>query len=90
MALFNFFSKDKKESLDKGLEKTKQSFLTKIARSVIGKSKVDADVLDNLEEILITSDVTIVRYRYLLYQIISDVYQLSQMYTATKQIYPLT
>ena len=57
MALFNFFSKDKKESLDKGLEKTKQSFLSKIARSVIGKSKVDADVLDNLEEILITSDV---------------------------------
>jgi len=57
MALFNFFSKNKKESLDKGLEKTKQSFLTKIARSVVGKSKVDADVLDNLEEILITSDV---------------------------------
>lgn len=57
MALFNFFSKNKKESLDKGLEKTKQSFLTKIARTVVGKSKVDADVLDNLEEILITSDV---------------------------------
>jgi fused signal recognition particle receptor len=57
MALFNFFSKDKKESLDKGLEKTKQSFFNKIARSVVGKSKVDADVLDNLEEILITSDV---------------------------------
>jgi fused signal recognition particle receptor len=57
MALFNFFSKDKKESLNKGLEKTKQSFFNKIARSVVGKSKVDADVLDNLEEILITSDV---------------------------------
>ena len=57
MALFNFFSKNKKESLDKGLEKTKQSFISKIARSVVGKSKVDADVLDNLEEILITSDV---------------------------------
>jgi len=57
MALFNLFSKNKKETLDKGLEKTKQSFLTKIARSVVGKSKVDADVLDNLEEILITSDV---------------------------------
>ncbi len=57
MALFNLFSKNKKESLDKGLEQTKQSFITKIARSVVGKSKVDADVLDNLEEILITSDV---------------------------------
>jgi fused signal recognition particle receptor len=57
MALFNLFSKNKKESLDKGLEQTKQSFITKIARSVVGKSKIDADVLDNLEEILITSDV---------------------------------
>lgn len=57
MALFNFFSKDKKESLDKGLEKTKESFFNKIARSVVGKSKVDADVLDSLEETLITSDV---------------------------------
>ncbi len=57
MALFNFFSKDKKESLDKGLEKTKESFFNKIARSVVGKSKVDADVLDDLEETLISSDV---------------------------------
>ena len=57
MALFNFFSKDKKESLDKGLEKTKESFFNKIARSVVGKSKVDSDVLDSLEETLITSDV---------------------------------
>jgi fused signal recognition particle receptor len=57
MALFNFFSKEKKETLDKGLEKTKQGFLSKLTRSIIGKSKVDADVLDNLEEILITSDV---------------------------------
>jgi fused signal recognition particle receptor len=57
MALFNFFSKEKKETLDKGLEKTKKSFFNKLARSVAGKSKVDADVLDNLEEILITSDV---------------------------------
>lgn len=57
MALFNFFSKDKKETLDKGLEKTKQSFFTKLARSVVGKSKVDADVLDNLEELLVSSDV---------------------------------
>lgn len=57
MALFNFFSKEKKESLDKGLEKTKQSFFSKLARTVVGKSKVDDEVLDNLEEILITSDV---------------------------------
>lgn len=57
MALFNFFSKEKKESLDKGLEKTKQGFFNKLARSVVGKSKVDAEVLDNLEEVLITSDV---------------------------------
>ena len=57
MGIFNFLSKDKKESLDKGLEKTKQSFLSKLARSVVGKSTVDADVLDELEETLITSDV---------------------------------
>ncbi|MFT6281391.1 MAG: fused signal recognition particle receptor [Salibacteraceae bacterium] len=57
MALFNFFSKDKKESLDKGLEKTKQGLFSKLTRAVVGKSKVDAEVLDNLEEILITSDV---------------------------------
>lgn len=57
MAFFGLFSKDKKESLDKGLEKTKQSFLSKLARTIVGKSKVDDEVLDNLEEVLITSDV---------------------------------
>ncbi len=57
MAFFGLFSKEKKETLDKGLEKSKQSFLTKLTRSVVGKSKVDADVLDELEEILISSDV---------------------------------
>ncbi len=57
MGIFNLFSKDKKEKLDQGLEKTKQSFLSKLTRSVVGKSKVDAEVLDNLEEVLITSDV---------------------------------
>lgn len=57
MAFFNFFSKEKKESLDKGLEKTKQGFLSKLARTIVGKSRVDAEVLDNLEEILISSDV---------------------------------
>jgi fused signal recognition particle receptor len=57
MAFFGIFSKEKKETLNKGLEQTKQSFLSKIARSIVGKSKVDEEVLDNLEEILITSDV---------------------------------
>lgn len=57
MALFGLFSKDKKESLDKGLEKTKESFLSKLGRAVAGKSKVDDEVLDELEEILVTSDV---------------------------------
>ncbi len=51
------FSKQKKESLDKGLEKSKKSFFTKLSKAVAGKSKVDDDVLDDLEEILITSDV---------------------------------
>lgn len=57
MAFFNFFSKGKKEDLDKGLEKTKESMFSKISRIVTGKSKVDDDVLDDLEEVLITSDV---------------------------------
>ncbi|MFT5821995.1 MAG: fused signal recognition particle receptor [Crocinitomix sp.] len=57
MGIFDFFSKDKKESLDKGLEKTKQSFLSKLTRTVVGKSRVDDQVLDELEEVLITSDV---------------------------------
>ena len=57
MAFFGLFSKDKKESLDKGLEKTKQSFISKIARTIVGKSRVDEDVLDDLEEVLISSDV---------------------------------
>ena len=57
MGLFNIFSKGKKETLDKGLEKTKENFFSKITRAVAGKSKVDDDVLDQLEEILVTSDV---------------------------------
>ena len=57
MGIFNFFSKEKKESLDKGLEKTKQSFLSKLTRTVVGKSRVDAEVLDNLEAVLSSSDV---------------------------------
>jgi fused signal recognition particle receptor len=60
MGLFDFFSKEskeKKESLDKGLEKTKQSFFDKLGKAVIGKSKVDEEVLDELEDVLIASDV---------------------------------
>ena len=57
MALFGLFGKKKKEDLDKGLEKTKESVFKKLARVVVGKSKVDDDVLDNLEEVLISSDV---------------------------------
>ena len=57
MGFFSFFSKDKKETLDKGLSKTKESVFGKIARAIAGKSKVDDEVLDNLEEVLITSDV---------------------------------
>ena len=59
MALFGLFSKDKKENLDKGLEKTKQSFFSKLGKAIAGKSKVDDEVLDELEEVLITSDVGI-------------------------------
>lgn len=57
MGFFDLFSKKKKETLDNGLAKTKESVFGKIARAVAGKSKVDDDVLDNLEEVLITSDV---------------------------------
>ncbi len=58
MGIFNkIFSKNKKENLDEGLEKTKSSFFSKLSKAVAGKSKVDADVLDDLEEVLISSDV---------------------------------
>ena len=57
MALFGLFNRKKKESLDRGLEKTKQGVFDKLARVVAGRSKVDDDVLDDLEEVLITSDV---------------------------------
>lgn len=57
MGIFSFFSKEKKETLDKGLSKTKEGFFGKLTRSIAGKSKVDDEVLDDLEEILITSDV---------------------------------
>ena len=57
MGIFSFFSKEKKETLDKGLSKTKENVFSKSTRAIAGKSKVDDEVLDNLEEVLITSDV---------------------------------
>jgi fused signal recognition particle receptor len=57
MGLFDFFSKDKKENLDKGLSKTKENVFSKLTRVIAGKSKVDEAILDDLEEVLITSDV---------------------------------
>ena len=57
MGLFDIFSKEKKKKLDSGLEKTKETFLSKLTRTVVGKSKVDDAVLDELEEVLISSDV---------------------------------
>lgn len=57
MGLFDIFSKKKKETLDKGLEKSRESMFSKITKAVVGKSSVDDDVLDNLEEILVSSDV---------------------------------
>ena len=58
MALFgNLFSRDKKESLDKGLQKSKESFFGKLSKALVGKSTVDDEVLDNLEEVLVSSDV---------------------------------
>ena len=57
MGLFGLFNKEKKETLDQGLSKTKESVFSKLTRAVAGKSKVDEEVLDNLEEVLVSSDV---------------------------------
>ena len=57
MGLFSFLSRNKKETLDKGLEKTRQGFFARLSKSIVGKSTVDEEVLDNLEETLISSDV---------------------------------
>src|SRR4030042_4001197 len=57
MGWFGFGNKEKKEVLNKGLEKTKENVFSKLSRAVIGKSKVDDEVLDNLEEVLVSSDV---------------------------------
>src|ERR1039457_6095371 len=57
MGLFTIFSKEKKEILDKGLQKTKTNLFSRISKAIIGKTKIDDEVLDKLEEILVTSDV---------------------------------
>ncbi len=57
MGIFSFFTKEKKQVLDQGLSKTKESVFGKIARAIVGKTQIDDEVLDNLEEVLITSDV---------------------------------
>ena len=57
MGLFSIFSKEKKQELDQGLQKSKENFFAKLAKTIVGKSTVDDDVLDRLEEVLVTSDV---------------------------------
>ncbi|MDE5934527.1 MAG: signal recognition particle receptor subunit alpha, partial [Muribaculaceae bacterium] len=57
MGIFNPFSRNKKETLDKGLERTKQGVFAKLTRAIAGKSKIDDEILDNLEEVFVTSDV---------------------------------
>lgn len=57
MGFFDFFSKEKKQTLDTGLQKTKESFFSRLGKALVGKSKVDEEVLDNLEEILVAADV---------------------------------
>ena len=57
MGFFSFFTKEKKETLDKGLSKTKENLFSRLSKAILGKSRIDDDVLDNLEEILISADV---------------------------------
>jgi fused signal recognition particle receptor len=59
MAFFNYFNKEKKEDLDKGLETTKQSFFSKLSKAIAGKSEIDTEDLDEIEEALISSDVSL-------------------------------
>ena len=85
MGIFGFFNKNKKETLDKGLEKTKTSVFDKLARAVAGKSKVDDDVLDNLEEVLITSDVGVDTTLKSAWRVTStSAHQSSTAYSATR------
>lgn len=80
-----FFSKEKKQDLDKGLDKTKKSFFTKIATSIAGKNTVDEEVLDNLEEVLVSSDVSVTTTLKIIERIEDRVKK--ESYVTTKQLY---
>lgn len=80
-----FFSKEKKKDLDEGLEKTQKSFLSKIATSIAGKNTVDEEVLDNLEEVLVSSDVSVATTLKIITRIEERVK--TDSYVTTKQLY---
>ncbi len=80
-----FFSKEKKKDLDEGLEKTQKSFFSKIATSIAGKTEVDEEVLDNLEEVLVSSDVSVATTLKIIKRIERRVKEDS--YVTTKQLY---
>ena len=82
MGFFNFFSKEKKETLDKGLSKTKESVFSKIARAVAGKSKVDDEVLDNLQEL----EEAYQLYESYRYQYLKSTYQEEKMIQKCKKM----
>ena len=84
MGFFSLFNKEKKENLDKGLEKTKEGFFSKLSRAVVGKSTVDDEVLDSLEEILVTSDVGVETTLRIIERINSRVYK--DKYLGTKEL----
>ena len=84
MGIFDFFSKEKKESLDKGLEKSKETIFGKISRALVGKSSVDEEVLDELEEILISSDVGVETTVKIIHRIEARV--LRDKYTGTSEL----
>jgi fused signal recognition particle receptor len=81
----NFFSKEKKKDLDEGLEKTQKSFLNKIATSIAGKNTVDEEVLDSLEEVLVSSDVSVATTLKIITRIEERVKE--ESYVTTKQLY---
>lgn len=85
MSWKTFFSKEKKKDLDEGLEKTQKSFFSKIATSIAGKTTVDEEVLDNLEEVLVSSDVSVATTLKIITRIEERVKQDS--YVTTKQLY---
>ncbi len=87
MSWKKFFSKEKKKDLDEGLEKTQKSFFSKIATSIAGKTTVDEEVLDNLEEVLVSSDVSVATTLKIITRIEARVKRDS--YVTTKQLYKI-